>query len=103
MLIILFVEHESSYDSFHKNASRIFWSLGEVKMGDDSMPLPKMSYATTPLAKQADPNLQTLVFLTLLKLQQAHSLQLFGVGADGFAAQQSPMRILWDNQQRVGN
>ena len=63
MLIILFVEHESSYDTFHKNADRIFWIQGKIKMGDDSIFLPKMSYATASLVKQADPSVETFTRL----------------------------------------
>ncbi|MEO8853647.1 MAG: ABC transporter permease [Ginsengibacter sp.] len=63
MLIILFVEHESSYDRFHKNANNIFWIQGKVKMGNDSIFLPKMSYATAPLVKQTDPSVESFTRL----------------------------------------
>ncbi len=63
MLIILFVEHESSYDKFHKNANRIFWIQGKMMMGNDSIFLPKMSYATAPLVKQADPSIESFTRL----------------------------------------
>ncbi|MEO7046323.1 MAG: ABC transporter permease [Ferruginibacter sp.] len=65
MLIILFVEHESSYDTFHKGANRIFWIQGKMKMGDDSVFLPKMSYATAPLVKQNDPSIESFTRMML--------------------------------------
>ena len=55
MLIILYVEHEHSYDHFHKNADKIFWVQGKMRIGNDSILMPYMSYATAALAKQSDP------------------------------------------------
>jgi putative ABC transport system permease protein len=46
MMIMLYVGHEYSYDKFHKNADRIFWIQGKLKMGGDSIFMPMMSYAT---------------------------------------------------------
>ncbi len=63
MLIILYVEHESNYDSFHTNADRIFWIQGKMKIGSDSVFLPKMSYATASLTKEADPSVESYVRL----------------------------------------
>jgi putative ABC transport system permease protein len=55
MLIVLYVGHESTYDRFHKNADRIFWIQGKMKMGTDSMFMPKMSWATAPITKDHAP------------------------------------------------
>lgn len=61
MLIMLYVAHEASYDTFHKNAKRIYWIQGRIKMGNDSMFVPAMSYATGPLAKEAEPAVESFV------------------------------------------
>ncbi len=45
MLIMLYARHEWSYDSFHKNADRIFWVQAKLKMGSDSVYLPYLNYA----------------------------------------------------------
>lgn len=55
MLILLYVAHESSYDRFHKNSGRICWIQGKIKIGNDSISMPSMSYAAAPAAKAAVP------------------------------------------------
>ncbi|MDQ6843236.1 MAG: ABC transporter permease [Bacteroidota bacterium] len=64
MLIILYIEHESTYDTFHANANRIYWIQGKIKMGNDSIFMPLMSYASAPLTKQAEPSVESYVRLT---------------------------------------
>jgi len=61
MLIILYVEHETSYDKFHANADRIFWIQGKIKMGNDSVFMPEMSFPTASLASQNDPSVESYV------------------------------------------
>lgn len=63
MLIVLYVGHESSYDSFHKNASRIVWIQGKMKMGNDSIFMPRMSYATGPVTNASEPFVEDFVRL----------------------------------------
>ena len=63
MLIVLYVGHESSYDQFHKNADRIVWIQGKIKMGNDSMFVARMSYATAPAAKRSLPYINDYVRL----------------------------------------
>lgn len=36
MLILEYVEHENSYDTFHANAGRISWVQTKIRMGEDS-------------------------------------------------------------------
>jgi putative ABC transport system permease protein len=57
LLILLFVIHEHSYDSFHQNASRIYSIYSRIKMGGDTIQMPGMSLATAPLLQKADPSI----------------------------------------------
>ena len=61
MMIMLYVGHEYSYDQFHKDADRIYWVQGKLKMGTDSIFMPMMSYPTGPLAKQNGPFIESFV------------------------------------------
>ncbi|MEJ7679040.1 MAG: ABC transporter permease [Segetibacter sp.] len=61
MLIILYVGHEYSYDRFHKNADRICWIQGKIKMGNDSVNIPFMSYAAAPAVKETEPLVESFV------------------------------------------
>ncbi|HMH21949.1 MAG TPA: ABC transporter permease [Puia sp.] len=61
MLILLFVAHEHSYDKFHKNADRIYSSYTKVRIGDDSMQLPVMSYPTGPSVLKTDPSVESFL------------------------------------------
>ncbi len=61
MLIILYVGHEYNYDRFHKNAGRICWIQGKIKMGSDSVFIPFMSYATAPAVKETEPLVESFV------------------------------------------
>jgi putative ABC transport system permease protein len=64
MLIILYVGHESNYDSFHKNADRIFWIEGESKIGNQTTYSNQMGYYDGPILKQADPTVESFVRTT---------------------------------------
>lgn len=81
MLIILYVGHEYSYDKFHKNAERICWIQGKIKMGSDSIFVPSMSYATAPMVHEAEPLVESFVRLktddgnTVLQNPQSPSLK----------------------------
>jgi putative ABC transport system permease protein len=61
MLIMIYVQHEYSYDAFHANASKIFWVQSKVKMENDSFFLPNLSYATGPLIKQKVPSVEAFL------------------------------------------
>ncbi|MBE7174792.1 MAG: ABC transporter permease [Mucilaginibacter polytrichastri] len=54
MLIMLYVAHEHSYDSFHKNASRIFSVHVQFTMGGNKMNMPKFNYPVGPMTQKAD-------------------------------------------------
>src|SRR5687767_6119223 len=61
MLIVLYVGHESSYDSFHANANRIFWVQSKIKLGNDSLFMPNMSYSTALLVNQNEPSVESFI------------------------------------------
>jgi len=63
MLIMLYVAHESSYDRFHKNAERICWIQGKIKIGNDSILIPGMGYAAAPVTKATEPSVESFVRL----------------------------------------
>src|SRR5690349_7540265 len=52
ILILLFVVHENSYDSFHKNASHIYVVEAGSERDGRIVKGPSMSYSTGPLLKQ---------------------------------------------------
>jgi putative ABC transport system permease protein len=56
MLILLFVMHEHSYDSFHRNGDRLYSIYAKISIGGDSIQMPGMSLATAPLLQRADPS-----------------------------------------------
>ena len=45
MLIMLYANHEWSYDQFHKNANRIYWVQAKLKLGSDSVYMPHLNYS----------------------------------------------------------
>jgi putative ABC transport system permease protein len=55
MMIMLYVTHEMSYDSFHKNAKRIFSPHIQVKLGGNTMNMTSFSYVSGPMIKQSQP------------------------------------------------
>lgn len=59
IMIMLYVTHEMSYDSFHKNGKRTFSLHGKLKMGDNTVDMAYMSYATAPLIKQSYPQVES--------------------------------------------
>jgi len=61
MLIVLYVTHESRYDRFHKNADKIFWVQGKIKMGSDSIFVASMSYPTGPMVQKSEPSVQSFL------------------------------------------
>lgn len=81
MLIMLYVAHESSYDRFHKNAERICWIQGKIKIGNDSILMPAMGYAAAPVTKATEPSVESFVRLitddrnTLIQNPESPSLK----------------------------
>ena len=55
IMIMMYVAHETSYDSFHKNADRIFSPRASIKMGETTMNMAYMSYAAADIIKQRQP------------------------------------------------
>ncbi|ASU34861.1 ABC transporter permease [Mucilaginibacter xinganensis] len=55
MTIMMYVAHETSYDSFHKNAGRIFNPHASIKVGGNTMNMAFMSYAAASIIKDKQP------------------------------------------------
>ena len=60
MLILLYVGHEYSYDSFHENADRTYLVETEIKFGDNQILMPYMGYGDATLAKESLPAIEDL-------------------------------------------
>jgi putative ABC transport system permease protein len=61
MLIMLYVGHESNYDRFHKDADKLFWIQGKIKMGSDSIFVGGLSYATGPMAQREEASVESFL------------------------------------------
>jgi len=61
MLILEYVKHENSYDSFHDNSSRIFWVQTKVKIQSDSFYTSTIDYKLALQAKQQGPFIENYV------------------------------------------
>lgn len=61
LLIILFVVHEFSYDTFHNNAQRIFKAKGEIKYGDNIFNMEVFSAGTAAAVKDITPEVENVV------------------------------------------
>jgi len=61
VLIMLFVTHEMSYDSFHKNEARIFQLHAEINYGGQVISTPSMSAAFGPLLANATADVRNFV------------------------------------------
>ena len=61
VLIMLFVTHEMSYDSFHKNERRIFRMQAEINYGGQVIYTPSMSAAFGPLLSNASGDVNSFV------------------------------------------
>lgn len=61
VLIMLFVTHEMSYDSFHKNEAHIFKMRGETNYGGKIINTPSMSAAFGPLLANATADVRNFV------------------------------------------
>lgn len=63
LMILLYVEHESSYDSFQKNASRVFLLYSRLKPGADTIEFPLMNYSTAPVIASREPLVEDMLRL----------------------------------------
>jgi putative ABC transport system permease protein len=61
MTVMVYVLHEHSYDSWHKNAKRIFAVSTAVSYGSSSWQNFQLSYPAGPLARQTDPAVEAMV------------------------------------------
>ena len=58
MTVLLYILHEHSFDRWQKNARRIYGVTVNIHFGDGSFNTPGISYATGPLVRQADGNVE---------------------------------------------
>jgi putative ABC transport system permease protein len=58
MMIMMYVTHEMSYDSFHENAKRIFKPMASIKMGGNQLNMENFSYTAGPMIKQNQPTVE---------------------------------------------
>jgi len=63
LLILLFVVHEHSYDSFHHDADRIYSMYCKIKMGSDTVQFNGMNLNTAPTLQKADPSVTSVLRL----------------------------------------
>jgi putative ABC transport system permease protein len=61
LLILLFVVHEHSYDSFHQDADRIYSMYCKIKMGGDTVQFSGMNLNTAPSLQKADPSVASVL------------------------------------------
>jgi putative ABC transport system permease protein len=61
ILILEYVEHERSYDSFHKGAKNMYWIQTKVKIASDSFYTPNIDYRLAYITKQVAPFIQSYV------------------------------------------
>ena len=54
IMIMLYIGHEMSFDSFHKNAKNIYTFRQRIQFGDVAIRPSGFSYATAPIVKQLD-------------------------------------------------
>ncbi len=58
LLILLYIQNELSYDSFHKNSKRIFRINTDIKFGGTELAIPVCSDMMGPLLKQDYPQVE---------------------------------------------
>ena len=58
ILITMYVSHEKSYDSFHKDSKRIFTVVGKFKIGDDDIRMTRLSPVVASQLKENDPSVE---------------------------------------------
>jgi len=58
MLIIVYVNHELSFDHFHSKGKRIFGLHANVKVGSNSLRFPNTSFTTGPILKEKEPSIE---------------------------------------------
>jgi len=73
MLMMEYLEHERSYDSFHANADRICWVQSKVLLNNDSFFTPAVKYQAGPIVKSRVPGVEA--FVRLKKEREATIVQ----------------------------
>lgn len=66
MLILLYVSHEMSFDTFHPNSKRIFHTLVKMNFGGNQIQFNRLSKNFGPAVKQANPEVEEFARIGLL-------------------------------------
>lgn len=66
MLILLYVSHEMSFDTFHPNSKRIFHTLVKMNFGGNEIQFNRLSKNFGPAVKQANPEVEEFARIGLL-------------------------------------
>jgi putative ABC transport system permease protein len=61
ILIMLYAEHEYSYDKFHAKAKQICWMQAKLKVGNDSMFMMNQSFSSGPSAMRIEPSIESFL------------------------------------------
>ena len=61
MLIMLYAEHEYSYDKFHDRANGICWMQAKLKFGNDSMFMMNQPFSSAPSAMRIEPAIESFL------------------------------------------
>lgn len=61
ILIMLYAEHEYSYDKFHDRAEQICWMQAKIKLGNDSMFLMNQPFSSAPSAMHIEPSIESFL------------------------------------------
>src|SRR5258706_11704951 len=59
LIITLYTEHENSYDSFLKNAEKIYSVYSRIKLGTDTIEFPLMTYTAGSIVIRSDPSVES--------------------------------------------
>ena len=80
MLIMVYVMHERSYDSFHHNSGRIFYPVLNLKFGQTEEHVSRLSYESAPLLMANDPGIEG--FLRIQEIPSGKAIGSIGSGAE---------------------
>jgi len=61
MLIMVYVVHERSYDSFHRDSGRIFYPVVKLKIGQTEEHMSVLSYESAPVLMANDPGIESFL------------------------------------------
>ena len=73
MLIMVYVVHERSFDSFHRDSGRIFYPVVKLKIGQAEEHMSVLSYESAPVLMANDPGIESF-----LRMKQISSGKAIG-------------------------